>query len=182
MQQSQFWKLYKQDPPCCATVMKTSIGLVYLLACLLEPFMPSFSKEVCPWFNEQWCNYLYVGIFSISIWSIINILFRSSNSSIYVQKSIYHFVMKKEINTKQKRLWDLIPWGHRIVKPAPLFKGLVILLHSFGHSLFVPVPSFHWHRTLYAGWQHSERHQDKNCKQSSWKKIQVAAQLEDNTI
>lgn len=47
MQESQFWKLYKQDPASCATVMKTSVGIVYLLACLLEPFMPTFSKDVC---------------------------------------------------------------------------------------------------------------------------------------
>ncbi|KAL6867594.1 hypothetical protein ACP4OV_015618 [Aristida adscensionis] len=46
LQESQFWKLYKEDPAACAIVMKTSIGLVYLLACLLEPFMPSFSNEV----------------------------------------------------------------------------------------------------------------------------------------
>ncbi|OEL12943.1 putative methionine--tRNA ligase [Dichanthelium oligosanthes] len=48
---SQFWKLYKQDPPGCATVMKTSVGLVYLLACLLEPFMPSSSKQVLQQLN-----------------------------------------------------------------------------------------------------------------------------------
>ncbi|CAL9110125.1 probable methionine--tRNA ligase [Musa acuminata AAA Group] len=46
LQESQFWKLYKEDPSSCAIVMKTSAGLVYLLACLLEPFMPSFSVEV----------------------------------------------------------------------------------------------------------------------------------------
>ncbi|CAL9131385.1 unnamed protein product [Musa textilis] len=46
LQESQFWKLYKEDPSSCAIVMKTSVGLVYLLACLLEPFMPSFSVEV----------------------------------------------------------------------------------------------------------------------------------------
>ncbi|XP_006656115.2 probable methionine--tRNA ligase [Oryza brachyantha] len=46
LQESQFWKLYKEDPAACAVVMKTSVGLVYLLACLLEPFMPSFSIEV----------------------------------------------------------------------------------------------------------------------------------------
>ncbi|RLM52825.1 hypothetical protein C2845_PMPSC055419 [Panicum miliaceum] len=51
LQESQFWKLYKQDPPHCATVMKTSVGLVYLLTCLLEPFMPSFSKEVLQQLN-----------------------------------------------------------------------------------------------------------------------------------
>ncbi|CAD5165928.1 unnamed protein product [Musa acuminata subsp. malaccensis] len=46
LQESQFWKLFKEDPSSCAIVMKTSAGLVYLLACLLEPFMPSFSVEV----------------------------------------------------------------------------------------------------------------------------------------
>ncbi|CAD6242541.1 unnamed protein product [Miscanthus lutarioriparius] len=45
LQDSEFWKLYKDNPANCAIVMKTSVGLVYLLACLLEPFMPSFSKE-----------------------------------------------------------------------------------------------------------------------------------------
>ncbi|XP_065862785.1 probable methionine--tRNA ligase [Euphorbia lathyris] len=46
LQESQFWKLYKEDQPSCNIVMRTSVGLVYLLATLLEPFMPSFSVEV----------------------------------------------------------------------------------------------------------------------------------------
>uniref|UniRef100_A0A453ILR6 methionine--tRNA ligase n=1 Tax=Aegilops tauschii subsp. strangulata TaxID=200361 RepID=A0A453ILR6_AEGTS len=46
LQESQFWRLYKEDPATCAIVMKTSVGVVYLLSCLLEPFMPSFSREV----------------------------------------------------------------------------------------------------------------------------------------
>ncbi|KAG2661258.1 probable methionine--tRNA ligase [Panicum virgatum] len=46
LQESEFWKLYKEDPVSCAIVIKTSVGLVYLLTCLLEPFMPSFSNEV----------------------------------------------------------------------------------------------------------------------------------------
>lgn len=46
LQESQFWKLYKEDQPSCSIVMKTSAGLVYLLASLLEPFMPSFSAKV----------------------------------------------------------------------------------------------------------------------------------------
>ncbi|KAG6741540.1 hypothetical protein POTOM_054802 [Populus tomentosa] len=46
LQESQFWKLYKEDQPSCSIVIKTSLGLVYLLACLLEPFIPSFSVEV----------------------------------------------------------------------------------------------------------------------------------------
>ncbi|XP_051133342.1 probable methionine--tRNA ligase isoform X1 [Andrographis paniculata] len=51
LQESQFWKLYKEDQPTCSVVMRTSAGLVYLLACLLEPFMPSFSLEVLKQLN-----------------------------------------------------------------------------------------------------------------------------------
>ncbi|KAL1543000.1 methionine--tRNA ligase [Salvia divinorum] len=51
LQESQFWKLYKEDRPSCSVVMKTSMGLVYLLACLLEPFMPSFTLEVLKQLN-----------------------------------------------------------------------------------------------------------------------------------
>ncbi|XAR72635.1 Methionine--tRNA ligase [Bertholletia excelsa] len=51
LQESKFWKLYKEDQPSCAVVMKTSAGLVCLLACLLEPFMPSFSLEVIKQLN-----------------------------------------------------------------------------------------------------------------------------------
>uniref|UniRef100_A0A5B7AHJ9 methionine--tRNA ligase n=1 Tax=Davidia involucrata TaxID=16924 RepID=A0A5B7AHJ9_DAVIN len=51
LQESQFWKLYHEDQPSCKIVMKTSAGLVYLLACLLEPFMPSFSLEVLKQLN-----------------------------------------------------------------------------------------------------------------------------------
>ncbi|KGN61431.1 probable methionine--tRNA ligase [Cucumis sativus] len=46
LQTAQFWNLYKADKPSCDIVMRTSAGLVYLLACLLEPFIPSFSLEV----------------------------------------------------------------------------------------------------------------------------------------
>ncbi|KAL1807993.1 probable methionine--tRNA ligase [Daucus carota subsp. sativus] len=51
LQETQFWKLYKEDKASCSIVMKTSAGLVYLLACLLEPFMPSFSVEVLKQLN-----------------------------------------------------------------------------------------------------------------------------------
>ncbi|KAH0676626.1 hypothetical protein KY285_024427 [Solanum tuberosum] len=51
LQASQFWKLYKEDRPSCSIVMRTACGLVYLLACLLEPFMPSFSREVLKQLN-----------------------------------------------------------------------------------------------------------------------------------
>ncbi|CAI9264324.1 unnamed protein product [Lactuca saligna] len=51
LQESRFWKLYTEDPPSCSIVMRTSVGIVYLLACLLEPFMPSFSIEVLKQLN-----------------------------------------------------------------------------------------------------------------------------------
>lgn len=46
LQEAQFWRLYKENKSLCALVMKTAVGVVYLLACLLEPFIPSFTLEV----------------------------------------------------------------------------------------------------------------------------------------
>ncbi|XP_010496964.1 PREDICTED: methionine--tRNA ligase, cytoplasmic [Camelina sativa] len=46
LQANQFWKLYKDDKPSCAIVIRTAAGLVHLIAQLLEPFIPSFSCEV----------------------------------------------------------------------------------------------------------------------------------------
>ncbi|KAL9162010.1 hypothetical protein ABFS82_07G059400 [Erythranthe guttata] len=46
-----YYKLYKTDEPTCALALKTSAGVVYLLACLLEPFMPSFSVKVLTQLN-----------------------------------------------------------------------------------------------------------------------------------
>ncbi|CAL5199008.1 unnamed protein product [Lathyrus oleraceus] len=46
LQETAFWRLYKENQPLCALVMKTAAGIAYLLACLLEPFMPSFTLEV----------------------------------------------------------------------------------------------------------------------------------------
>ncbi|CAB4269531.1 unnamed protein product [Prunus armeniaca] len=60
LQESQFWKLYKEDQPRCAFVIKTSVGLVHLLACLLEHFMPSFSLQGkttlgdCTCWSQDW--------------------------------------------------------------------------------------------------------------------------------
>ncbi|VVA90856.1 unnamed protein product [Arabis nemorensis] len=44
--ETQYWRLYKEDKPCCAVVIRSAVGLTHLLAQLLEPFMPSFSREV----------------------------------------------------------------------------------------------------------------------------------------
>ncbi|KAF9607486.1 hypothetical protein IFM89_036083 [Coptis chinensis] len=51
LQKEKFWDLYKTDLTKCSSVMRTSAGLVYLLASLLEPFMPSFSVEVLKQLN-----------------------------------------------------------------------------------------------------------------------------------
>nr|DAD23988.1 TPA_asm: hypothetical protein HUJ06_025451 [Nelumbo nucifera] len=92
LQDSQFWKLYKDDQASCSIVMKTSIGLVYLLASLLEPFMPSFSAEVlkqlnCPQTQLSLCD-------------------------------------EKGDVERAKKPWEILPAGHEIGVPAPLFKEL----------------------------------------------------------
>ncbi|CAL1384493.1 unnamed protein product [Linum trigynum] len=92
LQESQFWKLYKEDQPSCSIVIRTSVGLVYLLACLLEPYMPSFSAEV---FKQ------------------LNLPFEQASLS----------DEKGDID-KAKRPWEIIPPGHKIGTPAPLFKEL----------------------------------------------------------
>ncbi|KAF5820232.1 putative methionine--tRNA ligase [Helianthus annuus] len=91
LQESQFWKLYKEDKSSCSIVMKTSVGVVYLLACLLEPFMPSFSVEVL------------------------------KQLSLPLQLSLSD---EKGDVEKAKRPWEMVPAGHRIGTPAPLFKEL----------------------------------------------------------
>ncbi|KAJ6290053.1 hypothetical protein OIU78_025882 [Salix suchowensis] len=92
LQESQFWKLYKEDQPSCSIVIKTSLGLVYLLACLLEPFMPSFSVEV----------------------------FKQLNLPLE-QASLCD---EKGDMDRAKRPWDILPAGHKIGTPEPLFKDL----------------------------------------------------------
>ncbi|CAI7810629.1 unnamed protein product, partial [Closterium sp. NIES-53] len=51
LQDSKFWKLYKEDKPRCAVVMRSAVGVVHLLATLLHPFMPSFSEKVLAQLN-----------------------------------------------------------------------------------------------------------------------------------
>ncbi|XP_004296962.1 PREDICTED: probable methionine--tRNA ligase [Fragaria vesca subsp. vesca] len=93
LQESQFWKLYKQDRPRCSVVMRTAVGLVHLLACLLEPFMPSFSVEV----------------------------FKQLNLPAETHISLCDD--KGDIDRARKP-WEIVPIGHKIGKPEPLFKEL----------------------------------------------------------
>ncbi|XXG87144.1 hypothetical protein AAC387_Pa11g1905 [Persea americana] len=92
LQDSQFWRLYKEDPASCSIVMKTSVGLVYLLASLLEPFMPSFSVEVLKQLN--------------------------------LPPETLSLCDEKGDIDKARRPWDIIPSGHKIGTPQPLFKEL----------------------------------------------------------
>ncbi|KAM1689876.1 hypothetical protein TB2_031128 [Malus domestica] len=93
LQESQFWKLYKEDQPRCTIVMRTSVGLVHLLACLLEPFMPSFSLEV----------------------------FKQLNLPPETHLSLCDD--EGDID-RARRPWEIVPIGHKIGKPEPLFKEL----------------------------------------------------------
>eukprot|EP00268_Persea_americana_P037480 TRINITY_DN3710_c0_g1_i12.p1 TRINITY_DN3710_c0_g1~~TRINITY_DN3710_c0_g1_i12.p1 ORF type:complete len:749 (+),score=126.31 TRINITY_DN3710_c0_g1_i12:1066-3312(+) len=93
LQDSQFWRLYKEDPPACSIVLRTSIGLVYLLASLLEPFMPSFSVAVLKQLNLPPGTQL-------------------------------SFCFEKGDLDRARRPWDLLPIGHKIGIPEPLFKEM----------------------------------------------------------
>ncbi|KAI5654099.1 hypothetical protein M9H77_31286 [Catharanthus roseus] len=92
LQDSQFWKLFKENRSLCSVVMRTSAGLVYILACLLEPFMPSFTVEVLKQLNLPQSQ--------ISL----------SDENADVERA--------------RRPWGMLPAGHRIGTPAPLFKEL----------------------------------------------------------
>ncbi|XP_059632142.1 probable methionine--tRNA ligase [Cornus florida] len=93
LQESKFWKLYNEDQSSCKIVMKTATGLVYLLACLLEPFMPSFSLEVLKQLN----------------------LPPETQVSLSDEKG--------DIG-RACRPWEILPAGHKIGTPEPLFKEL----------------------------------------------------------
>lgn len=46
LQESQFWVAFKQDKARCATVIHVAIQVIYLLATLLQPYMPSFTRKL----------------------------------------------------------------------------------------------------------------------------------------
>ncbi|KAJ4846029.1 hypothetical protein Tsubulata_002544 [Turnera subulata] len=104
LQDSQFWRLFKEDQPSCCIVVKTSLGLVYLLACLLEPFMPTFSLEVFKQLNVH-----------------------PEQASLNDEKG--------DID-RAKRPWEILPAGHKIGKPEPLFKELTDEEVNFYRSKF----------------------------------------------
>ncbi|KAG2716712.1 hypothetical protein I3760_03G140800 [Carya illinoinensis] len=93
LQESQFWKLYKQDQASCSVVMRTSVGLVYLLASLLEPFMPSFSLKVLKQLNLP------------------------ADSTLSLSDEAGDL-------EKARKPWEVLPDGHKIGTPEPLFKEM----------------------------------------------------------
>ncbi|XWS13387.1 hypothetical protein CRYUN_Cryun36dG0033400 [Craigia yunnanensis] len=95
LQESQFWKLYKEDQPSCSIVMRTAVGLVHILACLLEPFIPSFSFEVFKQLNLP------------------------------PQEQILLCDEKGDFD-RARRPWEIIPAGHKIGDPKPMFEELKI--------------------------------------------------------
>ncbi|KAL5702571.1 methionine--tRNA ligase [Ranunculus cassubicifolius] len=89
--ENEIWKLYKDDLATCSIVIRTSVGIVSILATLLEPFMPSFSDKVLKQLN------------------------------ISPEKQ---FSLVDGDIARARRPWDVVPGGHEIGKPEPLFKKL----------------------------------------------------------
>jgi len=46
LQHNEPWKLIKSDPARCNTVVNTNLQLAYLLATVLEPYLPSISRKI----------------------------------------------------------------------------------------------------------------------------------------
>ncbi|CAI9105589.1 OLC1v1004538C1 [Oldenlandia corymbosa var. corymbosa] len=92
LQETEFWRLYEEDRTQCSIVMKTSVGLVYLLATLLEPFMPSVYAKIRKQLN------LHPEEESLSL-------------------------CDGDIE-RASRPWELLPGGHRIGTPLPIFKQI----------------------------------------------------------
>ena len=106
------------------------MGVVYLLACLLEPFMPSFSTEVSNlhFLPEQRANgsvkqrFDPPNILSICLLQVLKQLSLPLDLSLSDEKG--------DVG-KAKRPWEVIPAGHRIGTPVPLFKELVYMLFCY---------------------------------------------------
>lgn len=125
MQECRSWKLFKEDLPSCSMVMKTSIGVVYLLACLLEPFMPTFSNKVS--------NMQFLLFHELTFWSrqlIFSICFLQVLEQLSLPNQLSLFNEKGDLE-KAKRPWKIIHDGLRIGKPVPLFKELVLYIATY---------------------------------------------------
>ena len=111
------------------------MGLVFLLSCLLEPFMPSFCLEVKS-----------VRLYTVCI--VKNSLPDDyHNVLIFNRFVLYDMKVLKQLNLPpEKRLslcnengdlerarkpWELMPAGHKIGTPEPLFNELVNMLFCY---------------------------------------------------
>lgn len=116
--------------------MKTSAGLVYLLAALLEPFMPSFSKEVSllgPAVSSKHpLPAAQYGFNRSRLFYLGNQVLRQLNLPPGSLLSFYDDSGESNIG---KKPWQFLPSGLCIGKPVPLFKELVC---RFTYSILSP--------------------------------------------
>ncbi|XP_010695820.2 methionine--tRNA ligase, cytoplasmic isoform X1 [Beta vulgaris subsp. vulgaris] len=89
-QRTEVWKLYVEDRSRCSFIVKTLVGVVCILACLLQPFMPSFSTEVLK----------------------------------QLRLEAHELTLHDDDIERVQRPWELVPAGHKIGKPRPLFRKL----------------------------------------------------------
>lgn len=88
------WVLIKTDPVRCKQVLNTSIQAMFLLASLLEPFMPSFSAKI---YNQ-----------------------------LAIQRTAQHENMYQQLIENPALFDTLVPSGHTIGEPMPIFKEIPI--------------------------------------------------------
>lgn len=93
LQDSQFFKLFKDDRARCDIVLRTAVGLVQLLATLLEPFMPSVSRKILVQLNRP--------------------------------ESTLALTDEAGDVARAARPWELVPAGHVIGRPEPIFAEML---------------------------------------------------------
>ncbi|KNA03370.1 hypothetical protein SOVF_209870 [Spinacia oleracea] len=89
-QRTKVWKLFVEDRSRCSFVVKTLVGAVCILACLLQPYMPSFTTEVLK----------------------------------QLKLEVNEFTLHDEDIERAQKPWEIVPAGHKIGKPSPLFRKL----------------------------------------------------------
>uniref|UniRef100_A0A803MVJ1 methionine--tRNA ligase n=1 Tax=Chenopodium quinoa TaxID=63459 RepID=A0A803MVJ1_CHEQI len=89
-QRTKVWKLYVEDRSRCSFVVKTLVGVLCILACLLQPYMPSFTIKVLKQLNLEDCV----------------------------------LTLHDEDIERAQKPWEIVPAGHKIGKPCPLFRKL----------------------------------------------------------
>lgn len=98
IQENKPWELAKTDPTRCAQVVNTGIQALRLLCAMLEPFMPSFSAKV----------YEQMGLLNAKGE-------RSERDEV---------LLKWVLEEPEKRVFELVPAGHQIGEPQPIFREI----------------------------------------------------------